>query len=36
MPLLKHNINTERKCEGDVSDIIITSIKAEQTFELNF
>lgn len=36
MPLLKYNINTERKCEGDVSELIITSIKDGQPFELNF
>lgn len=27
MPLLKYGIDTERKCEGDLSDLIITSVK---------
>lgn len=36
MPLLKYNIDTERKCEGDVSELIITSVKDGQPFELNF
>lgn len=36
MPLLKYNIDTERKCKGDVSELIITSIKNGQAYELNF
>lgn len=36
MPLLKYNIDTERKCKGDVSDLIITSIENGQPYELNF
>jgi hypothetical protein len=36
MPLLKYNIDTERKCEGDISELIITSVKDGQPFELNF
>lgn len=36
MPLLKYGIDTERKCEGDLSDLIITSVKDGKPFELNF
>lgn len=36
MPLLKYNIDTERKCKGYVSDLIITSIENGQPYELNF
>lgn len=36
MPLLKYNIDTERKCKGDVSDLIITSTENGQPYELNF
>ena len=36
MPLLKYNIDPERKCKGDVSELIITSIKNGQAYELNF
>lgn len=36
MPLLKYGIDTERKCEGDLSDLIITSVKDGKQFELNF
>ena len=36
MPLLKYNIDTERKYKGDVSDLIITSIENGQPYELNF
>lgn len=36
MPLLKYGVDTERKCEGDLSDLIITSLKDGKPFELNF
>lgn len=36
MPLLKYNINTERKCEGEISELIITSVKDGKPYELNF
>lgn len=36
MPLLKYNVDAERKCEGNISELIITSIKDGQPFELNF
>lgn len=36
MPLLKYGIDTERKCEGDLSELIITSVKDGKPFELNF
>lgn len=36
MPLLKYNIDTERKSKGYVSDLIITSIENGQPYELNF
>jgi len=36
MPLLKYCIDTERKCERNSSDRIITSVKYGETFELNF
>lgn len=36
MPLLKYGIDTERKCEGDLSELIITSVKDGNPFELNF
>ena len=36
MPLLRYNIDTKRKCKGKVSDLIVTSIKNGQPYELNF
>lgn len=36
MPLLKYCINTERKCKGDLSNLIITTAKEGKPFELNF